>query len=81
MHNFLCVEFLSFWTFCPLALEKYVYVSNPTSNEKKGGEEGEEKEKEEELKIFAKIKKLNQYISTSPDSTTCRNTYNNWKDA
>ena len=38
------------------------------------------KEEKEEVKAFAKIKKLNQYISTSPGSTTYRNTYNNWID-
>ena len=56
----------------------------PPSNEIKGGEEAgggaeeeeEEEEEKEELKAFAKMKKLNQYISTSPGSTTCRNTYN-----
>ena len=66
------IPFILNLTFCPLALEKYVYVSSPPSNEKKG-----EEEEEEELKTFAMMKKLNQYISTSPGSTTCRNTYNN----
>ena len=33
----------------------------------------EEEEEEEELKAFAMIKKMNQYISTSPGSTTCKN--------
>ena len=42
---------------------------------KKEEEEGEE-EKEEELQAFAMIKKMNQYISTSPGST-CKTTYNN----
>ena len=42
---------------------------------KKKEEEGEEEE--EELKAFAMIKKMNQYISTSPGSTTCKTTYNN----
>ena len=41
----------------------------------------EEEEEEEELKAFAMIKKMNQYISTSPGSTTCKTTYNNWIDA
>ena len=50
--------------------------------EKKEEEEEEEGEKEEEeLKAFAMIKKMNQYISTSPGSTTCKTTYNNWIDA
>ena len=44
---------------------------------KKKEEEKEEEEEEEELKAFAMIKKMNQYISTSPGSTTCKTTYNN----
>ena len=57
---------------------------------KKRGEEEEgrrrrkkkkEEEEEEELKAFAMIKKMNQYISTSLGSTTCKTTYNNWIDA
>ena len=47
---------------------------------KKEEEEGGGGE-EEELKAFAMIKKMNQYISTSPGSTTCKTTYNNWIDA
>ena len=47
--------------------------------EEKKKKEGEEVE--EELKAFAMIKKMNQYISTSPGSTTCKTTYNNWIDA
>ena len=42
---------------------------------KKEEEEGEEEE-EEELKAFAMIKKMNQFISTSPGSTS-KTTYNN----
>ena len=47
--------------------------------EKKKEEEEEEEgeEKEEELKASAMIKKMNQHISTSPGSTTCKTTYNN----
>ena len=63
-------------------------VSNPPSNDEKRGEEEEGRrrrkkkeeegeEEEEELKAFAMIKKMNQYISTSPGSTTCKTTYNN----
>ena len=48
---------------------------------KKKEEEEEGGEEEEELKAFAMIKKMNQYISTSPGSTTCKTTYNNWIDA
>ena len=40
-------------------------------------EEEEEEGEEEELKAFAMIKKMNQYIPTSPASTTCKTTYNN----
>ena len=43
---------------------------------KKKEEEEEGEEEEEELKAFAMIKKMNQYISTSPGSTTCKTTYN-----
>ena len=43
--------------------------------------EEEEEELEEEEKAFAMIKKMNQYISTSPGSTTCKTTYNNQIDA
>ena len=49
-------------------------------NEEKKKEEEEEREEEEELKAFAMIKKMNQFISTSPGSTTCKTTYNNWID-
>ena len=44
---------------------------------KKKEEEEEGEEEEEELKAFAMIKKMNQYISTSPGPTTCKTTYNN----
>ena len=44
---------------------------------KKEEEEEEGEEEEEEFKAFAMIKKMNQYISTSPGSTTCKTTYNN----
>ena len=44
---------------------------------KKKKEEEEEEEEEEELKAFAMIKKMNQYISTLTCSTTCKTTYNN----
>ena len=50
-------------------------------DKKKKEEEEEGEEEGEELKAFAMIKKMNQYISTSPGSTTCKTTYNNWIDA
>ena len=43
--------------------------------EKKKKKKGKKKKKN--LKAFAMIKKMNQYISTSTGSTTCKTTYNN----
>ena len=41
------IPFILNLTFCPLALEKYVYVSNPPSNEKKGEDPLQMRKKEE----------------------------------
>ena len=67
---------------------KYNFQSfkSPFKWEKRGEEEGrrrkkKKEEEEEEFKAFAMIKKMNQYISPSPGSTTCKTTYNNWIDA
>ena len=63
MHNFfMCrIPFILNLTFCPLALEKYVYVSNPPSNEKKGEDPLQmRKKKKKKSSINISINKINQ---------------------